>query len=213
MKFLKWIISLFNIKEENKKIPDELPVKFPQDLPPKPSNAKKIALLVGHGAGDSGAVGWNKVEEHDYNSFVAEYVSKSKTNKIIQVFYKAKTGSWGPTYLKVGVFNPDVTIELHLNATEGAVGCEVLCLKNHNQSAVIGRKFAEAFCAKFNRKMRRDKGILWISSGDRGHGNLLAASAISPVAILVEPFFIDTKSEWIEKEVYAEFVADFVNSL
>jgi N-acetylmuramoyl-L-alanine amidase len=214
-KLLLAILSLFKTEEKTEK-PIDVVIKEEAkiEVPPKSTGKiKRIALLVGHGAGDSGAIGWNKVEEHAYNSFVAEYVSKQSLGKDIRVFYKASSGGWGPTYIKVGIFNPDLTIELHLNATEGAVGCEVLVLKSKEVSATIGRKFASEFCAKFNRKLRRDKGILWISSGDRGYGNLIGANAMSPLSILVEPFFIDTKSEWIAQEEYAKFLADFIKNV
>lgn len=176
-------------------------------------NIKKIALLVGHGAGDSGAIGFNKVQEHAYNSFVAEFVAQSDVKKELKVFYKAQ-GGWALTYLKVATYNPDLTIELHLNAANGkAVGCEVLCLDGDENSAIIGRRFALDFTGKFNRRMRGDKGIKWISSSGRGFGNLVAAKKTSPRSILVEPFFIDTREEWIAQAEYAEFLKTFINNL
>lgn len=178
-----------------------------------PGAIKKIAILVGHGAGDSGAIGWNKVEEHEYNKKVASIVSEMNLGKEIKVYFKAK-GGWVSTYTEIAKFNPDLSIELHLNAATGnAVGCEVLVLKGHNDSASIGMSFANMFTQKFSRKIRGDKGIKWISSGDRGYGNLVGVSMAATWSVLVEPFFIDTKSEWIEPEEYAKFLAEWLRGI
>lgn len=197
-----WLKNLFKKKQ---------PAPIPQIKPT--GNIRKIAILVGHGNGDSGAIGWNKVEEHNYNSFVAEFLAQTDLKKEIKVFYKSKSG-WAGTYPRVLLFNPDLTIELHLNAANGkAVGCEVLCLENDESSASIGRQFALDFTTTFNRRMRGDKGIKWLDSGSRGYGNLVAAKAVSPKSILVEPFFIDTESEWISQHDYANFLIKFINNL
>lgn len=175
---------------------------------------KKIALLVGHGAGDSGAVGWNKIEEHDYNTAVAKLISDMDLGKEIKVFFKSKSGGWASTYVEVAKFAPDLSIEMHLNAANGkAYGCEVLVLKGQEQTAGIGRSFALAFTQKFSRRMRGDSGIKWISSGDRGHGNLIGASVVATWSILVEPFFIDTESEWIQISDYAKFLGEWIRGL
>jgi N-acetylmuramoyl-L-alanine amidase len=190
------------------------PVKSsPIKVGSEPTSIKKIALLVGHGAGDSGAVGWNRVEEHDYNSKVASILSSQQLGKEIKVFYKSKNG-WASTYLEVAKFAPDLSIELHLNAANGkAYGCEVLVLNGQNSTPTIGKSFALAFTQKFSRRVRGDQGIKWISSGDRGYGNLVGASVVSTWSILVEPFFIDTESEWIEVSEYAKFFAEWIKGL
>jgi N-acetylmuramoyl-L-alanine amidase len=191
-----------------------IPSKKPVIIAGKPSGQiKKIALLVGHGAGDSGAVGWNRVEEHDYNSAVATIIKDMKLNKEIKVFYKSKSG-WGKTYVEVAQFAPDLSIEMHLNAANGkAYGCEVLVLNGQSSTAQIGKSFAFAFTQKFSRRIRGDAGIKWISSGDRGYGNLVGASVVSTWSILIEPFFIDTESEWIEISNYAKFLGEWIKGL
>lgn len=173
---------------------------------------KKIALIVGHGNGDSGAMGWNRFAEFVYNSTVAEEIASSEIGKEIKVFYRGSSGIVGVA-MKAVAHNPDLSIELHLNAFNGkAVGCEVLCLDGDEQSAIVGRSFANAFTQKFNRKLRREKGINWITSSDRGYSSLKAVSPIKH-SILVEPFFIDTKEEWIEPIAYAEFLKEWIRSL
>jgi N-acetylmuramoyl-L-alanine amidase len=202
-----WLKNLFKKKKSNT---SETPTS--SNIPN--SNIKKIALLVGHGAGDPGATCWNKMAEHDYNSLVASILEQSDIADRIKVFYKTKRTGWVATYAQVALFNPDVSIELHLNAANGtAVGCEVLCLAIDKQSSIIGKQYAEQFNKTFNRKLRGEKGIKWISSGDRGHGNLVGAKAVAKHSILVEPFFCDNKEEWIEPNTYAEFLTKFIKSL
>lgn len=215
MKYLRIFLSLFKRKTNSSETPtsSNIPIKLPDAVNtiPLKSGIKKIAILVGHGAGDSGATAFNGIEEHDYNIRVAEILNNSYLGKDIKIFYKTSKG-WIPTYLQIAVFNPDLTIELHLNAASGtAIGCEVLCIDK--ESAIIGRSFTSAFCKKFNRKARRELGINFISSGDRGYGNLKGCKAIAKQSILVEPFFCDNKNEWIEPSEYATFVCEWIRGI
>lgn len=207
---MQWLINLIlslfqkdkpKIETVSPVINPEVPTKEEVESFPK----KKIAILVGHGAGDSGAICWNGMEEHAYNKQVAEYVA-SKTP--VRLFFKSSNG-WAPTYLKLGAYNPDISIELHLNSFNGkAVGCEVLCTSQ--KAKHIANSFTASFCAKFSRKNR---GIKWLESGDRGYGNVKSASMISGKAILVEAFFCDNKDEWIEPLTYAQFLVEWINEL
>jgi N-acetylmuramoyl-L-alanine amidase len=203
------IISLFT--KDNQK-PEVSAPKLPESPKPNiPSGAKKIAILVGHGAGDSGAICWNKMEEHEYNKKASSIILDQVKNKELKVFFKTKNG-WGSTYAQVALFHPDICIEMHLNAATGtAYGCEVLITSESARS--IGELFASRFCEKFQRRIRGSKGIKWLKSGDRGFGNVYAASKVSKKAILIEPFFCDNKTEWIEVEEYAKFLVDFINEL
>ena len=88
-----------------------------------------------------------------------------------------------------------------------------MVLKGQGSTSEIGKSFALSFTQKFSRRMRGDKGIKWISSGDRGYGNLIGASVVATWSILVEPFFIDTESEWIEPSEYAKFLAEWIKGL
>lgn len=208
---LKWILRLF--KNNNT---DSVNKTEPSNSGNSPSRSessiKKIALIVGHGNGDSGAMGWNRFAEFDYNSIVAEEIANSETGKEVKVFYRGSSGIVGVA-MKAVAYSPDLSMELHLNAFNGkAVGCEVLCLSGDEQSSSIGRSFASSFTQKFNRKLRREKGINWITKADRGYSSLKAVSSIKH-SILVEPFFIDTKEEWIEPITYAEFLKEWIKSL
>lgn len=209
--FIRLIISLFKNDNQDQGKTETRPIEIPSSK----TGIKKIALLVGHGAGDSGAVcRRNRMEEHHYNSMIAEMIKQSDTTKEIKVFYKTNGTGWTGTYPKVAIFNPDLTIELHLNdADVPAVGCEVLCIEKDLESGSVGKKFASMFSKEFSRKIRGDQGIKWMSKGGRGYGNLVGAKATSKRSILVEPFFINTDSEWIEPSTYAEFFKKFLNEL
>lgn len=208
MKFIKWLISLFTPK----KLPDvviitpknpleEVPTKEEIDSFPK----KKIAILIGHGAGDSGAICFNGIEEHAYNKQVAEYIESKLP---VKLFFKTSSG-WAPTYLKLAAFKPDISMELHLNSFNGkAMGCEVLCTSQ--KAKLLADSFNSKFSARFNRKNR---GIKWLESGDRGYGNVKSASMLSGQAILIEAFFCDNKDEWIEPLTYAQFLVEWIHEL
>lgn len=211
--FFAWIASFFKKKqvgqEDNSKSPVPPPIKPNYPTP----GIKKIALIVGHGNGDSGAVGWNRMSEFDYNSFVAnELVKIGFKDKQLQVFYRGSTGIVGVA-TKVVAWKPDISIEMHLNAFNGkAAGCEVLCLNGDNESASLARNFTEHFTKAFNRKTRGDLGVKWIGKEDRGYTSL---KALSPIAksILIESFFIDNKEEWVEPLSYLNFFERWIRDL
>jgi len=182
-----------------------------QSSKPK-SPIQKVAIIVGHGNGDSGAMGWNGVSEFDYNSAVAKSLEISDTGKEIKAFYRSASGITGVAASAVK-WNPDIVIELHLNAFNGkAKGCEVLCLEGDLLSGEKAKSFSKLFCEKFNRVKRRDAGVNWIGSSDRGGLSLRSLSSTS-YAILVEPFFIDNKEEWIDPKEYAAFLKEWIKGL
>lgn len=194
----KWIKNIFKKQE--------LPAPMPEI---KPNTKKKIAIIIGHGAGDGGATGWNGVEEYSYNHKVANILLENVHNHELKLFYRTASGIVGVAS-RVVLWQPDISIELHCNAYNGeAFGCEVLCLKDDIKSGEMAKSFAANFGAKFNRKLRGDKGVKWIINSDRGYASL---SALRPIgqSILVEPFFLDNKNEWIEPLTYAEFLAQWI---
>lgn len=194
------------------------PVKPVPEKPTSPSNQvpkhdiRKVAIIIGHGNGDSGAMGFNGMSEFNYNSFVAEEVANAKIDKEVKLFYRGSSGILGVA-AKAVAWNPDLTLELHCNAFNGtAKGTEVLCLKGDEKSGVVAKSFALAFTKRFSRVLRRDQGINWIDSGDRGAASLKAVS-LTKYSILVEPFFLDTPSEWVEPMNYAKFLIEWLNEL
>lgn len=194
-RFLKWI---FRKKETTVKNESSV-------------NIKKVAIIIGHGNGDSGAMGWNGMSEFNYNSFVADEISRANTGKEVKLFHRGSTGIAGVA-AKAMAWGGDITIEMHLNAFNGkAKGCCVLTLKDQ-VSIDIGRKFSKSFCEKFNRIMRDGDGVVELSRGDRGHFSLACVNDPAP-SILIESFFIDNKDEWIEMIDYANFLIEWIKGL
>lgn len=222
MKLWKWFKSLFkSTPTESPNSGNNSPTKVPPvepipEIPTKdevesfPVNSKmKIALVRGHGGSDSGAVG-NGTSEVEYNTWVMDYVTKNTTRNVKQFLGDSSLGA----VAKSLSFIPDVTIQFHLNSYNGsAKGCEVLVIDGDTKSYAIAEAFAKGFTERFGRVLRRPetKGKKMLSSSDRGVASLKA----SPIGarILVEPFFIDNKQDFVSKEEYAKFVLDFVNKL
>ena len=139
-----------------------------------------------------------------------DYVSK-KTRRNVKSFYGKKSLD---TVYKAVSWVPDVSIQLHLNSFNGtANGCEVLVLSGDTRSYALAEKFAKEFTQEFGRTLRRPevKGKKILSSVDRGAASLRAAP--KGVKILVEPFFIDNKNDFVSKEEYAKFLTKFVDNI
>jgi N-acetylmuramoyl-L-alanine amidase len=202
-----------NILKFFKKKPSAPSVEAPKPVEPTPSfpsGKLKIALVRGHGGKDSGATG-NGTNEVEYNTWVMDYVKKNVKNHKVECFYgDSSVGA----VLKSLAFGPDITIQFHLNSYNTlAHGCEVLVLKGDTKSYPLAEKFAEAFTKKFGRFKRQPStnGKKLLGSGDRGFTSL-KTSAIG-IKILVEPFFIDNKVDFVPKEDYAKFIVEFIEGL
>ena len=216
MKLLNWIKNLFKKESPKTEAPSkpnlpEIPDSSNSSGTPSSSEKlnKKIVLIVGHSPTDSGAIGWNKVKEFDYNLQVAKMLNKSHG---LDYIIRGKGGIAGSA-LEAIAKNPDLILEMHLNAYNGkAKGCCALVLKGDEASAVYARKFTKMFCDKFSRVLRSDKGILWVDSSDRG-GFSLSVLKPAKAAILLESFFIDNPDEWVSVEDYYKFMVEFIESL
>ena len=212
---MSWIKKVFK-KVFRRHSGDSEATNPPVEIPDKdnagssaPTSGIKIALIRGHGGNDSGATG-NSTSEVLYNTWVMDYV-EANTKRNLKCF---KSSSSANAVLASLAYMPDVTIQLHLNSFNGqAFGCEVLVLESDKKSFPIAEKFAKDFTEKFGRKMRRPEtnGKKLLKSGDRGAGSLYGTKR--GIKILVEPFFIDSKTDFVAKEDYAKFLLDFINQL
>jgi N-acetylmuramoyl-L-alanine amidase len=214
---LEAIASVFT--QPKKEIEKVDPVKNPEiptkeeidSFPSRPIKLKRIAIIIGHGNGDGGASTWNGSDELKYNTFVAEFVKKTSKHKI-ETFYRTSSGIAGVAR-KAVEWQPDITIELHLNSyNKKAKGCEVLVLDGDKASAVLAKSFAKAFTDKFKRVVRGDDGVKWVGPREDGGFSLNKLSSVKQ-SILVEPFFCDNKDEWIEPQVYAKFMVEFLDTV
>lgn len=209
LNFIKAVLRFFQkdnspkvvITEEAKKPKEEVII-----------GKKKIAIIVGHGHGDGGAETWNGSNEYNYNFFVSQKIKDSIQDKHIQVFLRDSSGIVGACK-RVESWNPEVSIELHLNSfNKKAHGCEVLCLVGDVKSATLAMSFSKSFCSKFTRTLRGSQGVKWIDRSERGGLSLRNLSKVKQ-KILVESFFCDNPDEWIEPEIYANFLIDWINGL
>lgn len=91
------------------------------------------------------------------------------------------------------------TIETHFNGFNGkASGAECLVLKGDSESEHYARLFMNMFSDVYpRRKLRHDRGIKLVKSGDRGYTNLKVARRYMKVAILSELFFGDNPSDFM----------------
>jgi len=208
MKFLRWLKNLFRQQPNSPEIPDSSTPDNTQTTPDDIKPGLKIAIVRGHGGNDPGAVG-NGTSEVEYNTWVMKYV-EANTRRSVRCFYG--NSSMGAVLSSL-TFKPDVTIQLHLNSyNTQAKGCEVLVVKGDTKSYPIAEKFAAAFAARFGRVLRRPeaKGKKILESSDRGVSSLKASTGIK---ILVEPFFIDNKDDFVPKEDYAKFLTEFIEGV
>jgi N-acetylmuramoyl-L-alanine amidase len=204
-KFLRWLKKLFTGNEIQYPIE---PVITPE-TPREPSAGLRIALIRGHGGADSGASG-NGTNEVEYNTWVMEFVKKHTTRNVA-IFLGSNSIN---AVTKSKDFKPDVAIQMHLNAYNGtAKGCEVLVVKGDTKSYPIAEKFAKDFTVRFGAVLRRpqDKGKKILTSSDRGIASLVASG--NCIKILVEPFFIDNKNDFIPREEYAKFLLEWIEAL
>ncbi len=211
-KIIAMLRKLFK-KNNTPSVPKTEPPKIEPETSSLPKvNSKKIAIIIGHGHGDSGAESWDeKRNEFEYSSIVANYLFNNVKNHEIRLFWRDYRGISGVNS-DVGRWDDDLSIELHCNSADSssANGCEILCLGSDKEAIKLGQDLATKFCKHFNRKIRDTDGVKELKRSDRGHYSLALVDDGKP-SILVEPFFISNPNEWIEPLVYAEFLADWIN--
>lgn len=203
MNLIEWIKNLS--KKESPKT--DAPSK--PNLPEIPDSSKKlkIAIVRGHGGNDSGAAGCG-TNEVEYNTWVMREIEKLNLPNV-KCFYGDNSIS---AVLKSLAFFPDLTMQLHLNsAGPTAHGCEVLVVDGDTKSYPFAEKFASMFCKKFNRRMRGELGKKKLSGNDRGISSLKTSTF--GAKILVEPWFISNKNEFLSKEDYLKFLLEYLKEI
>ena len=178
---------------------------------------EKVGVIVGHTAKAPGArivaTDGRVTSEYEYHKSVMT-IALSKQNSLgslapmfNELVFRDNIGIAGATN-KIIESGVDLSIELHTNASNGnAVGCEAFYYMPNSKS--ICEYYCELFCERFKRKNRGAKDI---KKNGRGVTNLSLLQDI-PYSILVEPFFGDNKDEYISKNDYASFLAEFVKSI
>lgn len=225
MNWIKLILNKLSPRKTVKTVEVNNPVKPDSSNPSTTSNSskpapiepvkkyKKIAIIIGHGHGDGGADSWDgKRNEFEYNSIVANYIKSKVTDRDIKLFWRGRSGITGVN-TQVNLWDDDLSIELHLNSADvPARGCEILCLGSDKAAISLGQDLAAAFCLKFGRKLRDEDGVKELKKKDRGHYSLALVDDGKP-SILVEPFFISNKNEWIDPLILADFYVNWIEEL
>lgn len=215
------IQSLWNLFFTNKQI--SIPLRDDEPV----IETKKIALIVGHDAYSGGAKLYNGMSEYKFNNQIATMV----INKIIKIklaglefkgkqlriFYRDDR-TIKETMRSVGVWGAELSIELHVNASDyySANGLEILCIKGDLETIAKARQLATAISYKFGSKLRGDKGIKEVITGERGFVNVSAARAYGvQYPMLLEPFFgnfetVESRKFVENMQQYADEIVDFI---
>jgi N-acetylmuramoyl-L-alanine amidase len=183
----------------------------------------KVAICVGHSRqGDKGAVSVGGVSEWTYNRDVAEYLSTELGRRgIDSKIFNCYEGLDYPSAMRwlsaqVKDYGADCAMELHFNSAGAkASGFEVLCFDPSRDIAstrlarsILG-KIAKAWPEGRNRNVKcAERGRLFIES-------------IPCPAIIVEPFFGSSRSDWerwhnAQAElagIYADGIQDWARTL
>lgn len=166
----------------------------------------KIALVVGHTEGRSGA----KNIEYDMSEFTFNeklaYDIKDKLDLDSEIVFRKR---YKDLPNDVNKLDPNLVISLHCNAfNKKASGTETL----YYHTSTKGRKIAQIFNENFvNALGLKDRGVKGKSSEDRG-GYLLRYT--NAPCVLCEPFFIDNDDDYeVVVDNYDDLVMAYVNSI
>lgn len=167
---------------------------------------------------------WGFVVPHEKKAQGASLYDKSMTEYVYwQVVYhwfvsKFKnvpfsyrdSGGLSAAYKELKKNNCNASLEWHYNAFNGeANGYCVLVLKGDSLSA----EYAELLLNVLSRRFpnRKNRGIKYVSSGTNGALNLIRAKENGmKIALLPEPFFGDVKSEFVNEELMADIINEFI---
>lgn len=162
-------------------------------------------LIIPHQKDAQGATSFdNKYTEYTYAHVMAEMIG-------IPYMTRDLGGVAEAAHTLINNYKVNCLIETHFNAYNGkAHGYEILVMKGDDLSARYARFFLESFGDLYpRRRPRHDKGIKWVSKGDRGFHNLrLAKAAGADVAMLTELFFGDNIEDFIDPSTQAMFWRD-----
>jgi N-acetylmuramoyl-L-alanine amidase len=151
---------------------------------------KRIAIVVGHGPKDPGAVNV-KVKESElrWNTDLAEKISAAIGPKAaVSVIFRRVEGV--PPVDAVNATGADVTVELHLNAYNGiASGTEMIYYPGSLKGKTLALLLQRAAVTTLNLP---DRGVKGPQAGGRGTAFLRGTRA---PAALVESFFIDNDTD------------------
>lgn len=167
----------------------------------------RIAFIVGHTESSKGALLYTGQYEYELNTIVACLVQKNFTYDSLRTFWKDRLSF----VEEVKDFNPDLIIELHINAFElRANGCEALVLSTSLESKYEAKDLLKEFNKRFNIVSRGEKTLT--HNTERGYHNIKDFE-LWPM-VLFEPCFGNFKTSDSKKivgnpEAYANFLVDY----
>lgn len=172
---------------------------------------KKICLIPGHSAKDSGAVSNDgKITEFNLNSkIVNDIKQKLKNNEGIILFRE----HYFFLPEDINETNCDIAIEFHCNASENkmAEGCEVLFYHTSKNGEQLAQKFQNKIIEILKNKDRKIKPIK-----DHDRGWYFLKNTKMP-ALILEPFFISNDTELKNFQnnynIYIEKLANLIDTL
>jgi len=158
----------------------------------------KLAIVVGHNEKYQGATGINGVTEYEFNSELAQDLRDVLIldGVNVEVFYREPIRSYRRQIdllnMELREFRPDLTIELHFNASidTDVEGHEVLYCKKSRR----GKHVAQIFDKLYDRWLRnKDRNIKGRNFNERG-GRFLCTGR--EPRVILEPFFASHIDEY-----------------
>ena len=157
---------------------------------------KKVALAIGHGPNDPGAVNVNpanglKTKEYDYNFYIVpRLVELLKKSEVIEPILVKRDVPYSKLPAKINALNPNLIIEFHCNAVANATAGGTSTLYS---GSAKGKAIAAILqTAMLNTFGLRDRGLEALVKGDRGSTLIFETNA---PCFIVEPFFISNEAE------------------
>ncbi|MGL5376862.1 MAG: N-acetylmuramoyl-L-alanine amidase [Cetobacterium sp.] len=171
---------------------------------------KRVVLLAGHNFQDGGCkvkLDGAVISEFNLTTWLVSEVFKKERLINVDLIAKARN-DYRDLVSEVNTLNADILISCHFNAANGvAQGTEVL----HSSKSVKGKKLAQIAQDILVKNLKlNDRGLKATSPDMRG-GSIL--NKTKPVAILLEPFFLDACTSMKELVSYMDATAESIIQL
>lgn len=171
---------------------------------------KRVILLAGHNFKDQGCqvkLGNTVVTEFNLTTWLVAEVFKKERLMNIDLVAKARN-DYKDLVSEVNSLNGDILISCHFNAANGvAQGTEVL----HSSKSAKGKKLAGIAQNILVKNLELSNRGLKPTTPDMRGGSIL--NKTKPVAILVEPFFLDSVKNFEELADLMDKTADSIIEL
>lgn len=156
---------------------------------------KRVILLAGHNYKEKGCkvnIEGRVISEFDLSTWLVAEIFKKERLMNVDLIAKARN-DYRDLVSEVNSLNGDILISCHFNAANGiAQGTEVL----HSEVSIKGKKLAGIAKDILIKKLKlKDRGLKPTTTDMRG-GSIL--NKTKPVAILLEPFFLDSVKSFQE---------------